>query len=79
MACTYKEEMSWVRNAIRKLYSAVSAQVAATRNALTDNLQNVRDTVVLYYNRVQRSGTTLHDEIQAETKENYYDAKDIHD
>ena len=42
--------MSWFRNTITNLYNAVSAPVAATRDALTERLQSVRDTASLLYN-----------------------------
>ncbi|XP_057300569.1 uncharacterized protein LOC130633936 [Hydractinia symbiolongicarpus] len=61
--------MSWFKNAISKLYSAVSAPVAATRDALADRLKSVRDTVTSYYNRAREQiagRTTLHDEIERE-------------
>ena len=40
-----------MKNQISKLYSAVSAPVAAARDALSESLQSVRDTVSLLYNR----------------------------
>ena len=43
--------MSWFRNTITNLYNAVSAPVAATRDALSERLQSVRDTASLLYNR----------------------------
>ena len=43
--------MSWFRNTITNLYNAVSAPVAATRDALSESLQSVRDTASLLYNR----------------------------
>ena len=43
--------MSWLRNMITNLYNAVSAPVAATRDALAERLQSVRDTASLLYNR----------------------------
>ncbi|XP_057292853.1 uncharacterized protein LOC130621566 [Hydractinia symbiolongicarpus] len=74
--------MSWLKNAITKLYSAVSAPVAATRDALAGRLQSVRDTVRHYYNRAREQiagRTTLHDEIEREAREDFYDAGDIQD
>ena len=35
---------SWMRNHLAKLYNAVSAPVAATRDALAERLQSVRKT-----------------------------------
>ena len=49
--CIYNKEMSWFRNTITNLYNAVSAPVAATRDALAERLQSVRDTASLLYNR----------------------------
>ena len=43
--------LTWMKNQISKLYSAVSAPVAATRDALSERLQNVCDTASLLYNR----------------------------
>ena len=40
-----------MKNQINKLYNAVSAPVAATRDALSERLQSVRDTASLLYNR----------------------------
>ena len=49
--CIYNKEMSWFRNMITNLYNAVLAPVAATRDALSEPLQSVRDTASLLYNR----------------------------
>ena len=38
---------SWMRNQITNLYNAVSASVAATRDALAERLQNIRKTASL--------------------------------
>ena len=43
--------LTWMKNQISKLYSAVSVPVAATRDALSERLQSVRDTASLLYNR----------------------------
>ena len=43
---------SWMRNQLAKLYNAVSAPVAATRDALTERLQSVRETASLLYNKM---------------------------
>ena len=40
------------RNTISKLYNAVSAPVAATRDALAERLQSVREAASLLYNGV---------------------------
>ena len=41
-----------MRNTISKLYNAVSAPVAATRDALAERLQSVCETASLLYNRM---------------------------
>ena len=46
---------SFLRNTISKLYNAVSAPVAATRDALAERLQSVRDTASLLYNRMMEN------------------------
>ena len=43
---------SWMRNHLAKLYNAVSVTAAATRDALAERLQSVRETASLLYNRV---------------------------
>ena len=43
----------YLRNMISSLYEAVSAPVAATRDALTERLQSVRETASLLYNNVK--------------------------
>ena len=56
----YNKEMSWFRNTITNLHNAVSAPVAATRGALSEHLQSVRDTASLLYNRTMHYiGETL--------------------
>ena len=44
-----------MRNTISKLYNAVSAPVAATRDALAERLQSVRDTTSLLYSRMMEN------------------------
>ena len=41
-----------MRNTISKLYNAVSAPVAATRDAYAERLQSVREIASLLYNRM---------------------------
>ena len=41
-----------MRNQLTKLYNAVSAPVAAIRDALAERLQSVRETAFLFYNRM---------------------------
>ena len=43
---------SWMRNQFTKLYNAVSAPVAVTRDALAERLQSVGETASLLYNRM---------------------------
>ena len=43
---------TFLRNTISKLYNTVSAAVPATRDALAERLQSVRDTSSLLYNRM---------------------------
>ena len=45
----------FLRNPISKLYNAVSAPVAATRDALAERLQSVRETASLLYNRMMEN------------------------
>ena len=42
----------WMRNTISRLYNAVSAPVAATRDALAEILQSVSETDSLLYNKM---------------------------
>ena len=62
-----------MRNQLTKLYNAVSAPVAATRDALTERLQSVRETASLLYNRmVENMGygqETLKDIVEKEAEE----------
>ena len=46
---------SWMTNQLGKLYNAVSASVAATRDALTKRLESVCETVSLLYNRMMEN------------------------
>ena len=46
---------NWVRNQLSKLYNAVSAPVTATRDALAERLQSVRETAYLLYNRMMEN------------------------
>ena len=49
-----------MKNQINKLYNAVSAPVAATRDALSERLQSIPDTASLLYNRAMHHiGETL--------------------
>ena len=44
--------ISFLKNTISKLYNTVSAPVEATRDALTQRLQGIRDTASLLYNKM---------------------------
>ena len=46
---------TFLRNTISKLYNVVSAPAAATRDALAERLQSVRDTTSLLYNRMMEN------------------------
>ena len=46
---------SFLRNTISKLYNAVSAPAAATRDALAERLQSLRETASLLYNRMMEN------------------------
>ena len=46
---------TFLRNTISKLYNGVSAPVAATRDALVERLQGVRETASLLYNRMMEN------------------------
>ena len=62
-----------MRNQLTKLYNAVSAPVAATRDALAERLQRVRETASLLYNKfVENMGygqETLKDIVEKEAEE----------
>ena len=45
----------WMRNQLTKLYNAVSAPLAATRDALAEKLHSVRETTSLLYNRMMEN------------------------
>ena len=45
---------SWIRNTISKLYKAVSAPVAAIRDALAERLQSKCETTSLLYNKMMQ-------------------------
>ena len=46
---------TFLRNTISKLYNAVSAPVAATRDALAERLQSVSDTTFLLYKKMMEN------------------------
>ena len=75
--------MNYFRNAIAKLYDAVSAPVASTHDALVERMQSVFDTVTFLYNRTREklgygeTPTTLHDIVEKEAKQDYIELEDI--
>ena len=46
---------TFLRHTISKLYNTVSAPVSATRAALAERLQSIRDTASLLYNRMMEN------------------------
>ena len=46
---------TFLRNTITKLYNAVSVPVTATRDALVERLQSIRDTASLLNNRMMEN------------------------
>ena len=46
---------SWISITVSKLYNAISAPMAATRDALAERLQSVRETASLLYNRMMEN------------------------
>ena len=45
----------WIRNTISKLYNVVSTPVAATRDALAERLESIRETASSLYNRMMEN------------------------
>ena len=72
---------TFLRNTISKLYDAVSAPVAATRDALAERLQSVRETTSLLYNRMMENMgyglETLKDIAEKETEVEQQQEEDI--
>ena len=64
---------TFLRNTISRLYNAVSAPVAATRDAFVETLQSVRETPSLLYNRmmdnIEYGWERLKDIVEKETRE----------
>ena len=71
---------SWIKSQLLKLYNAVSAPVAATRDVLTKRLQRVRETASLLHNRmVENMGygqETLKDIVEKEAEEEQQQEKE---
>ena len=60
---------SWIGKQLTKLYNAVSAPVAATRDALAERLQSIRETASLLNNRMMEyMGYGLKDIVEKEAK-----------
>ena len=78
---TYNKMTSWVENQSTKLYNAVSAPVAVTRDALAERLQSVRETASLMYNRmVENMGygqERLKDIVEKEAEEEQQPEEDV--
>ena len=72
---------SWMKNQLTKLYNAVSAPVAATRDALAERLQSVREPASLLYNSmVENMGygqERLKDIVEKEAKEEQQQEEDV--
>ena len=72
---------SLVENQSTKLYNAVSAPVAVTRDALAERLQSVRETASLMYNRmVENMGygqERLKDIVEKEAEEEQQPEEDV--
>ena len=65
---------TFLRNTISKLYNVVSAPIVATRDALAERLQSIRDTTSLLYNRMMENvgygqQKTLKDVVEKEAEE----------
>ena len=71
---------SFLRNTISKLYNAVSAPAAATRDALAERLQSLRETASLLYNRMMENmeygQQRLKDFVEKEAEEEEEEAKE---
>ena len=46
---------SWMKNQLTKLYNVLSVPVAATRDALPERMQSVRETTSLLHNRIMEN------------------------
>ena len=71
----------WMKNQLTKLYNAVSAPVAAIRDALAERLQSVCETASLLYNRVVdnmgNGQETLKDIVEKEAEEQQQQEEDV--
>ena len=67
------KDVNYFRNAISKLYDAVSAPVSYTRDALAEELQSVRDTAYFLYQETKEKvgyEQTLKDRVGTKQKKN---------
>ena len=66
-----------LRNTITSLYNTVSAPVAATRDALAERLQSVRETASLVYNRARLGyGQTLKDVVEEQAEQEHPESQE---
>ena len=74
-------EIGWMKNELTKLYNAVSASVAATRDALTERMKNVRENTSLLYNIMMDNmgygQEKLQDIVEKEAEEEQRQEEDI--
>ena len=74
-------EIGWMKNELTKLYNAVSASVAATRDALTERMKNVLENTSLLYNiKMDNMGygqEKLQDIVEKEAEEEQRQEEDI--
>ena len=69
-----------MKNQISKLYNAVSPPAAASRDALSERLQSVRDTASLLYERAKQKlgyGQSLKDIVEERANQDYIGIEDI--
>ena len=62
---------SWTRNQLAKLYNALSAPLAATRDALAEKLESICETAGLLYTKMMDNmgyGERLKDIVEKEAK-----------
>ena len=72
--------IGYFKNAMSKLYAAVLAPVAATRDGLSKRFESVRDIVVFYYNKAKERiapRKTLQDEVEEVAMQDYVGVEDI--
>ena len=64
---------NWFRNKITDLYNIVSAPIAATRDALAERLQSVRETASLFISAKKKLGygQTLKEEVEKQAEKEH--------